>query len=105
MFTNLGDFSDLETVLNFNPPSKPLINRDGLLKIFGKLPVFPSNFEVKRGETIVHDGVNIEEIILAFRKRYPDKNAVLSGDADNPAMQELIRQYKELKTKEDGADS
>ena len=62
MFTNLGDFSDLETVLNFNPPSKPLINRDGLLKIFGKLPVFPSNFEVKRGETIVHDGVNIEEI-------------------------------------------
>ena len=62
MFSNLGDFADLENALNFNPPAKPKINRDGLLKIFGALPKFPKDFQINRGKVISHDGVDIEEI-------------------------------------------
>ena len=62
MFSNLGDFADLESALNFNPPPKPKINREGLLEIFGTLPRFPQDFQIKRGISITHDGVEIEEI-------------------------------------------
>lgn len=62
MFSNLGDFADLESALKFNPPAKPQINRDGLLKIFGALPKFPKDFQINRGKVISHDGVDIEEI-------------------------------------------
>lgn len=62
MFSNLGDFADLESALNFNPPAKPTIDRDGLLKIFGTLPKFPNEFQIKRGDVATHDGVDIEKI-------------------------------------------
>jgi dienelactone hydrolase len=62
MFSNLGDFADLESALNFNPPAKPLINKDGLIKLFGALPKFPTDFQINRGKVVTHDGVDIEEI-------------------------------------------
>jgi dienelactone hydrolase len=62
MISNLGDFADLESVLNFNPPAKPLIDKDGLIKLFGALPKFPKDLQIKRGKVLTHDGVDIEEI-------------------------------------------
>jgi recombinational DNA repair protein RecR len=48
-------------------------------------------------------GFTIEEIISSFRKRFPGKEAVLSGNADDPIMRELIRQLKELKQNDTSA--
>lgn len=62
MFTNLGDFSDLPSALNFSPPPKPKINGEGLLKLFGNLPNFPTDLQIKRGNVFTFDGVDIEEI-------------------------------------------
>ena len=62
MISNLGDFADLESALDFNPPAKPLINGEELIKLFGQLPNFPTDLKIKRGKTITHDGVDIEEI-------------------------------------------
>jgi dienelactone hydrolase len=62
MFTNLGSFADLETVLEFSPPTIPNIDTAGLIKLFGKLPTFPSDFKIQRGKSWTHDGVEISEI-------------------------------------------
>ena len=62
MFTNLGDFYDLESALNFSPPAKPQIGSGELLKIFGKLPKFPTDFSISRGNKTFFEGVDIEEI-------------------------------------------
>ena len=62
MFTNLGNFADLETVLEFSPPTKPSIDSVGLLKLFGQLPKIPKDFDIKRGKSFSHDGVKITEI-------------------------------------------
>jgi hypothetical protein len=51
MISNLGDFADLESALDFNPPAKPSINGEGLLKLFGQLPKFPTNLKIERGKT------------------------------------------------------
>ena len=62
MFTNLGNFADLEKVLEFSPPEIPNIDTAGLIKLFGRLPKFPKDFEIKRGKSLSHDGVIITEI-------------------------------------------
>ena len=62
MFSNLGDFQDLPSALNFNPPKKPTIDREGLINLFGTLPKFPTDLQINRGKVITHDGVDIEEI-------------------------------------------
>jgi len=62
MATNLGSFSDLPEALDFAPPKRPQIDRDGLLNLFGQLPKIPTDFKIQRGKTILHDGVNITEI-------------------------------------------
>jgi dienelactone hydrolase len=62
MFTNLGSFADLEKVLEFSPPKTPSIDTVGLIKLFGQLPKFPKDFEIKRGKSFSHDGVKITEI-------------------------------------------
>ena len=62
MSTNLGSFSDLRRALDFNPPATPKIDRDGLLKLFGQLPKLPTDFQIKRGKTVEHDGVSITEL-------------------------------------------
>ena len=62
MISNLGDFADLESALDFNPPAKPLINGEELLELFGQLPNFPADLKIVRGKTITHNGVDIEEI-------------------------------------------
>ena len=62
MYSNLGDFADLESALSFNPPQKPKIDSEGLLNIFGNLPKFPTDLQIKRGNSITHDGVDIVEI-------------------------------------------
>ena len=62
MFTNLGNFADLEKVLEFSPPTIPNIDTAELLKLFGQLPKFPSDFQIQRGKVTLHDGVKITEI-------------------------------------------
>jgi dienelactone hydrolase len=62
MSTNLGSFSELTNALGFAPPEYPKIDGSGLLKHFGKLPKFPSNFEIERGKVFEHDDVSITEI-------------------------------------------
>lgn len=62
MFTNLGSFADLETVLEFSPPVIPNIDTAGLLNLFGQLPKFPMNFNLARGKSWIHDGVEISEL-------------------------------------------
>jgi dienelactone hydrolase len=62
MFTNLGSFADLEKVLEFSPPKTPSIDTVGLIKLFGQLPKFPKDFEIKRGKSFSNDGVKITEI-------------------------------------------
>ena len=62
MFTNLGDFADLELALEFNPPKKPNLSSEQLVNLFGALPKFPTDFQIKRGPTITHDGVDIQEL-------------------------------------------
>lgn len=62
MFTNLGNFADLEKVLEFSPPNIPNIDTAGLIKLFGQLPKFPTDFQIKRGKVLVHDGVIITEL-------------------------------------------
>ena len=62
MATNLGSFSDLPAALNFQPPKHPQIDRDGLLKLFGQLPKFPTDFKIQRGNTFTHEGITITEI-------------------------------------------
>ena len=62
MFTNLGNFADLEKVLEFSPPKIPNIDTVGLIKLFGQLPKFPTDFQIKRGKVLVHDGVIITEL-------------------------------------------
>jgi dienelactone hydrolase len=58
----LGSFSDLTTALNFAPPAEPLISGDQLLAAFGKMPRFPSDFDLQRGESWEHEGVTISEL-------------------------------------------
>ena len=62
MSKNLGSFTDLPNALNFNPPQTPTINSAELLQLFGQLPKFPTDFQIQRGQTFQHDGINIEEI-------------------------------------------
>jgi len=62
MYKNLGSFADLPKALDFNPPQTPTIDSKELLKLFGQLPKFPTDFQIKRGETFQHEGVKIEEI-------------------------------------------
>ena len=47
---DLGAFSDLPTALGFVPPSEPQINSAQLLSHLGKLPKFPTDFQIVRGE-------------------------------------------------------
>ena len=56
MHSNLGDYSDLESALNFNPPKKPKIDSEGLINLFGKLPNFPNELHIKRGKVLTHVG-------------------------------------------------
>jgi len=62
MFTNLGNFADLEKVLEFSPPEIPNIDTAGLLNLFGQLPKFPTDFKIQRGKSWIHDGVEITEV-------------------------------------------
>jgi len=62
MFTNLGSFADLEKVLEFSPPTIPNIDTTSLLELFGQLPKFPSDLQIQRGKSWIHDGVQLTEI-------------------------------------------
>jgi len=59
---DLGPFKDLPSVLNFAPPPLPQINGAGLIRLFGSLPQFPSDFEISRGKSWNYDGVTISFI-------------------------------------------
>lgn len=58
----LGPFADLPAALNFAPPQKPIIDGAGLLAKFGKLPEFPIDLQIQRGNSWKADGVLICEI-------------------------------------------
>ena len=59
---DLGAFSDLPAALGFAPPSEPQINTAQLLSHLGKLPKFPTDFQILRGKKWNHEGVTISEI-------------------------------------------
>jgi dienelactone hydrolase len=59
---DLGAFGDLPAVLGFAPPSEPQINSAQLLSHLGKLPKFPTDFQIVRGKKWNHEGVTICEI-------------------------------------------
>ena len=54
---DLGAFSDLPTALGFAPPKGPKINGVQLLSHLGTLPDFPTDFQIKRGNTWNYEGV------------------------------------------------
>jgi|FLOH01.1.fsa_nt_gi dienelactone hydrolase len=62
MLRDLGSFADLEKVLDFSPPQLPNIDMAGLFTIFGRLPKFPDDFQIIRGKSWAHDGVQITEL-------------------------------------------
>jgi hypothetical protein len=49
-------------MLEFSPPVIPNIDTAGLLKLFGQLPKFPTDFKIQRGKSWIHDGVEISEL-------------------------------------------
>ena len=89
MFTNLGNFADLEKVLEFSPPAKPSIDTVGLIKLFGQLPKFPKDFEIKRGKSFSHDGVKITELSVQVNraKEYPPITDYIDGVVKNDQAQ------------------
>ena len=58
---DLGTYTDLPSVLNFNTDSNNL-TLDNLYKVFGKLPNFPTDIKVNRGGSHIHEGVEITEL-------------------------------------------
>ena len=58
----LGKFTDLVTALDFSPPAEPEIDSAGLLNSVGNLPKFPTDFELERGKSWEHEGVQITEL-------------------------------------------
>ena len=59
---DLGAFSDLSVALGFAPPSEPQINTAQLISHLGRVPNFPTDFQIKRGNTWNYEGVTITEI-------------------------------------------
>ena len=62
MNTNLGNFANLEQALEFSPQINPDFDVNALYKIFGKLPKIPTDFQIKRANSWIHDSVKITEI-------------------------------------------
>ena len=52
-------YSDLAEALGFSPPPQPRLDAVGLLKSLGRLPALPTDVQLVRGATTVHDGVAV----------------------------------------------
>jgi len=57
----LGQFSDLPSKLGFSPQPNKLTS-EKFISILGKLPKFPTDFQIQRGQVIKHEGVEIRKI-------------------------------------------
>ena len=79
---DLGKYTDLPSALGFAPDKNAKISKSQLFEVFGKLPKFPTDFKLERGNSWVHDGVKITEINYKERSTavtFPRISALSAG--------------------------